>query len=216
MKANTIITTFLVASLCLVTGLIVGLCLDDFMASPALTEKPSKADPTPSVTRQASRNTKQVDLGNGIVLKESVLKSDNGEVTLRMTYLYRNGKIVMVIIWGKKAESESGQYLAKTYWHNDGPILHDGDDDGDGFFELLLLSDESGPLQVFDQTKDGRLIPVGKARLKKMQDICRFMSETFKPIAEGAQQGVPKQEIRKRIEDAIEKTEKKAKAERGQ
>jgi len=216
MKSNTIITAFLAASLCLIAGLIVGLCLDDFMASPAPTEKPSKADPSPPETRRSSRNTKQVDLGNGIVLKESVLKSDNGEVTLRMTYLYRNGKIVMITTWGETAKNETGHYLAKTYWQNDQPMLSDGDDDGDGFFELLMLSDESGPLQVFDQTRDGRLIPVGKARLKEMQDDYRFMGETFKPIVDGAQKGLPKQELRKRIETAIEKAEKRAKAERGQ
>jgi hypothetical protein len=189
-------------------------CLGWLLAAPPSSEAPPAAVSKPNQVGPRSHwDRSQVDLSGGITVKESVERSTNGDVEMRMTRVFRNGKIIMITTWNTTTNNKAGHTACRAHWLDDEPVLFEVDEDGDGIFELLTLWDDKGPTQVFDLTRDERLIPVDKARLKKMQDDCRFMSKTFKPIAEGAKQGVTKQEMRKRIGDAIEKAQERAKTE---
>lgn len=185
-----------------------------FAASPPA-KTPQIAASTPNhVGSRSHWDRSQVDLSGGITVKESVERSSNGDVEMRMTRIVRNGKILMDTVWNTTENNKVGHTACRTFWLDDEPVLGQIDEDGDGFFEFLLLSDDKGPVQAFDLTRDEKLVPVDKTRLKKMQDDYRFMTETFKPIAEGARKGVTKQEMRKRIGDAVEKAQERAETEK--
>jgi len=153
----------------------------------------------------------QLELGDGVVLKESVFRSAKGDVRMRMTTISRNDERLMGIIWSATTKNEAGHTLTKAYWRDSNLILSEGDEDGDGVCELMVLhGDDGGPRHAFDVRKDGGLAPVGKKRLDELKSEYEWMLDVMTPIAEGAKRGVDKQESRKLVEEAIEKAKERA------
>jgi hypothetical protein len=156
-----------------------------------------------------SQKTKNVDLGGGISLTEVVAESDNGEVRQRATTITRNGKRVMVTLWNKATKDRARETFARSYWHDGKLVLSEGDEDGNGILDLLILYDDVGmPIEAFDEKKDGTLFPLSKDRVEKIRKEYGFMLETMTPIVQGAKKGVTEQEGRRLIEDAVTRAKK--------
>lgn len=158
-----------------------------------------------STHRQPSQKANRVNLGDGVGIEETVRKSRNGQVRTCMSTVFCDDQRLMTIVSSSTAGQKSRRTTTKTYWQNGSPIVSEVDEDGDGVFDLLIVSDDNGPKQAFDQKKDGRLLVVSRNRLKEMKDAYGLGLKMMKPIVEGARSGATEQEIQRLVENAIEK-----------
>ncbi len=165
--------------------------------------------------RHDSDKVKRVALGGGVSLKESVFfEPESGEVRSRFSTITRDGERVMMVHWSKTGNAVAGPTLVRSYWQGNKLLLSEGPVDGSAR-KLLYLPDceTGGPLHLFDEKKDGSLVPVSAERLAKMQEEYRFMLGAMTPIHEGANEGVNEQEASKLVENAVAKVKNRKKPE---
>ena len=154
---------------------------------------------------QSGRTNERDETDVGIRVKESVVRAESGDVKVRITRITRNGERIMDITWAKTTKNAHGHAYARGYWQSGELVLIEGDGDGDGVFDIMIVSGGQGPVQAYDEKPNGRLVAVEKERLAKMKEDYAFMLDVMTPIADAAKKGVSEEEQRRVIGEAIQK-----------
>lgn len=107
------------------------------------------------------------------VFEDNVLQSrklevsdhDDGRINRVFTKLFRNGEMIYASSF-YKAEKRT----IRSYYHQDKMVMEEGDEDGDGFFETLILFDEKEqPVEAFSKSKDGSVSQFSKEKLADLK-----------------------------------------------
>ncbi len=84
-------------------------------------------------------------------LKREVSLKDDGQIDCVFIKLYREGQM----IFSSSDMRREKQYI-RGYYHNDKLLMQEGDTDGDGTFEKIILFDkDEQPVEGFLKTADG-------------------------------------------------------------
>jgi hypothetical protein len=90
---------------------------------------------------------------------------DDGQINLVLVKCFRNGKMV----FGSTVDKISN-VTVRGYHHQGKCLAMEGDEDGDGFFETLILVGDNGiPVEGFERSKDGTVTPMGEERFSKIK-----------------------------------------------
>ena len=76
---------------------------------------------------------------------------DDGKIDVVFKKLFRDGQMVYASSFYK-----AGNRTIRSYYHKDKMVVEEGDEDGDGFFEkMILFGGDEQPIEAFKKNKDG-------------------------------------------------------------
>ncbi len=69
------------------------------------------------------------------------------------------------------------KHTIRIYFHQGKIVVEEGDEDGDGFFETLLLFDgDEQPVEGFTKNKDGSVFHLNKEKFAKLKKSFAIIS----------------------------------------
>lgn len=143
-----------------------------------------------------SRETKRIDLGEGLELVETTFYRE-GKLAARVKTYKRAGTLIMA-----QYSVSLGATDTINYYRHGKAILSEFVDKDE---HLMIVSDENGtPIEVYERHKDGTTAPVSSKKLRQLQKEHKFMEAIFAPIANAAQHGDEAKAL-KHVDDAIER-----------
>jgi hypothetical protein len=105
--------------------------------------------------------------GELVSRRVEVSTRDDGEINLVFVKCFRNGKMVFASTLDKM---NNRNVTIRSYHHEGKCLVMEGDEDGDGFFETLMLVGDNGiPVEGFERSKDGTVTPMSEERLSKIK-----------------------------------------------
>jgi hypothetical protein len=97
--------------------------------------------------------------------KEEVSLKDNGQIDYVFIKLFRKGEMTYSSTF-YKSESRT----IRSYYHQGKMTVEEGDEDGDGFFEtIILFNDKEQPVEAFSRSKDGTVTQFSKEKLAELK-----------------------------------------------
>lgn len=90
---------------------------------------------------------------------------DDGVVDRVFIKHFREGEMVFASTFNRTVTN-----TIRSYHHAGRMLVSEGDEDGDGFFETMILFDEKEqPVQAFTKNKDGTVTPFSEAMLGELK-----------------------------------------------
>jgi hypothetical protein len=133
---------------------------------PALAEETTESKVTE--VRKQGRYERITETFKGGVLasrRVEVSLRDDGTIDYVLIKGYRNGKRVF-----HSWEDKRNKVTIRAYYPEGRVRVMEGDEDGDGFFETLILVGDNGiPVEGFERSKDGTVTPMSEERLSKIK-----------------------------------------------
>jgi antitoxin component YwqK of YwqJK toxin-antitoxin module len=97
--------------------------------------------------------------------KVEVSVKDNGQIDYVFTKLFRDGKMTFASTLDNAAKN-----TIRSYYRDGKMIFEEGDEDGDGFFETLILFDtDEQPIEAFSKNKDGVVTQFSNEKLVELK-----------------------------------------------
>lgn len=104
-----------------------------------------------------------------IAKKQEVSLKDNGQIDYLFVKLFRDGQMIFASTFYKSANR-----TIRSYYHAGNMVVEEGDEDGDGFFEtIILFGTNGGPVEAFHKSKDGSVTSFGPDELTKLKESFR-------------------------------------------
>lgn len=156
------------------------LCLTAVLSVSSEKAKQSSANPrTESKVSQSRSNgkykrTTETFTGDILVArKDEVSIKDNGTIDYVFLKLFRDGTMTYASTFNKAARN-----TIRSYYHQGKMVVEEGDQDGDGFFETLILFDAAEqPVEAFSRSKDGTVAEFSKEELSKLKQSFAKLQE---------------------------------------
>ncbi|MFM7214008.1 MAG: hypothetical protein ACKO3H_03915, partial [Verrucomicrobiota bacterium] len=90
---------------------------------------------------------------------------DNGRMDYVFVKHFRNGEMTY-----SQTLYNSENRTIRSYYHQEKMIVLEGDENGDGFFETMILFDaQERPVEAFSKQKDGSVVPFAKEKLAELK-----------------------------------------------
>jgi hypothetical protein len=100
-----------------------------------------------------------------VVRKEEVSLKDNGQTDYVFIKCFRDGKMTYASTFYATVNR-----TIRSYYNQGKMIVMEGDEDGDGFFETMILFDtKEQPVEAFSKSKDGRVTPFTNEKLAELK-----------------------------------------------
>ena len=97
--------------------------------------------------------------------KEEVSLKDNDQIDFVFVKLFRNGEMTCASTF-YKAENRT----VRSYYHHGKMLIEEGDEDGDGFFETMILFDATEqPVEAFKKSKEGIVTQLSKEKFLELK-----------------------------------------------
>lgn len=97
--------------------------------------------------------------------KEEVSVKDNGRIDYVFVKLFRDGEMTY-----SSTLYKTENRTIRSYYHQGKMIVEEGDEDGDGFFEtMILFGANEQPVEAFSQNKDGTVTQFSKEKLAELK-----------------------------------------------
>ncbi len=97
--------------------------------------------------------------------KQEVSAHDDGKIDVVFMKLFRDGEMTYASTFNKAAKN-----TIRSYYHDGKMAVSEGDEDGDGFFETMILFDaKEQPVEAFSKTKDGTVTQFTKEKLAELK-----------------------------------------------
>ncbi len=91
--------------------------------------------------------------GGVIEIRESFMIDSNQTIKVSSRKLYKRGKVVFSELKNNALQQHTA---VRIYWREKQPLIEEIDENGDGFFEFVLIFNSTGePVEAFHKTKDG-------------------------------------------------------------
>lgn len=164
----------------------------------ATAEETSGKSATAAGKVDKSRESKRIDLGDGLVLEEYREFRKGKVVTLIKTY-ERNGETIM--------QHTSMPGIAKdmrSYFRDGKEVLSEQVDDKGRVVSIVVSRDDGSWYELFERQDDGAIAPISTAKLQQARKQFEFMRKNFTPFAEAVKKG-NKKEADERLDSMIEK-----------
>ena len=88
-------------------------------------------------------------------------------------------------------ERKTGK-AARSYYHSDREILCEGDEDGDGFWETMILLDQHHmPAEVFHRLRNGSVRPASTNTIARLRRTYSFGNKYVAPFIEAIKDSSP-------------------------
>lgn len=142
--------------------------------------------------------SKQIDLGDGLVLKEYREFKQGKVVTLIKTY-ERNGETIM-----QHTSMPGTANDMRSYYRDGKEVLSEQVDDKGRVVSLVVSRDDGSWYELFERQDDGAIAPISTAKLQQARKQFEFMTKNFTPFADAVQKG-DKKEADERLDSMIEK-----------
>jgi len=164
----------------------------------ALAEEADGKSATATGKEDKSRDSKRIDLGDGLVLEEYREFKKGKVVTLIKTY-ERNGETIM-----QHTSMPGTANDMRSYFRDGKEVLSEQVDDKSRVVSLVVSRDDGSWYELFERQDDGAIAPISTAKLQQARKQFVFMRKNFTPFAEAAKKG-DKKEADERLESMIEK-----------
>ena len=90
---------------------------------------------------------------------------ENGRIDYMFVKLFRDGEMTYSSTFYK-----SENRTIRSYYHQGKMAVEEGDEDGDGFFETMILFDaKEQPVQAFSKNKDGTVAQFTNGKLAELK-----------------------------------------------
>lgn len=100
-----------------------------------------------------------------VARKEEVSLKDNDQIDYVFVKLFRDGKMIYASTF-YAAENRT----IRSYYHQGKMVMAEGDEDGDGFFETMILFDaKEQPVEAFSKSKDGTVTQFTNEKLAELK-----------------------------------------------
>lgn len=100
-----------------------------------------------------------------VARKEEVSVKDNGQIDYVFVKLFRDGEMTY-----SSTLHKSETRTIRSYYKDGKMAVSEGDEDGDGFFETMILFDaKEQPVEAFSKTKDGTVTQFTKEKLAELK-----------------------------------------------
>lgn len=97
--------------------------------------------------------------------REEVSLRDDGRINFVFVKCFRDGQMTYASTFDKDKNR-----TVRSYYHEGKMLAEEGDEDGDGFFETLILFDvNEEPVEAFERSKDGTVTPFSKEKLSALK-----------------------------------------------
>jgi hypothetical protein len=117
-----------------------------------------------------------------ITTKSVIASGKNGRPDIRCDSTYRGKECIMRVFLEKRASGDFVPY-ARSYQVGHARFV-DSDEDRDGFFETLCLSEDANggrvQVDVFRRERDGTIHPASAEERQKMQNMLESLSRFWK------------------------------------
>jgi len=115
-----------------------------------------------------------------ITTKSFVIPGRHGRPDVRCERTYRGKTCIMTVVSEKRASGEFVPY-ARSFELGYALVV-ESDEDRDGFFETLAISDDvsQNHLEVFTRDRDGTLHPISGEKLAKIKETNRLIVQFWK------------------------------------
>jgi hypothetical protein len=132
---------------------------------------PSESEPQietkVSESSKYGRHARTTEVFHGKVLlsRKVEISGEDGKLKSVSTKLYRDGELIFFSTYFADANR-----TIRGYYHQDKVVMNEGDEDGDGFFETMILFDaKEQPVEAFSKTKDGTVTQFSKEKLAELR-----------------------------------------------
>ena len=132
---------------------------------------PAKSEPQietkVSESTKYGRHTRTTEVFQGKVLlsRKAEVWSEDGTLKAVSIKLFRDGEQIFLSTYFADVNR-----TIRGYYYKDKTVLEEGDEDGDGFFETMILFDEKEqPVEAFSKSKDGTVTPFSKEKLEALK-----------------------------------------------
>jgi hypothetical protein len=96
---------------------------------------------------------------------QEVSSHDDGKIDVVFTKLFRDGEMIYASSFYKTEKR-----TIRSYYHQGKMLVEEGDEDGDGFFETMILFDaKEQPVEAFSKNKDGTVAQFSKEKLADLK-----------------------------------------------
>jgi hypothetical protein len=132
---------------------------------------PAKSEP--QIETKVSESTKygrharttEVFHGKVLLSRKVELSSEDGKLISVSTKLFRDGDVIFFSTYFADANR-----TIRGYYHQGKVVMNEGDEDGDGFFETMILFDaKEQPVEAFSKSKDGTVTQFSKEKLAELR-----------------------------------------------
>jgi hypothetical protein len=97
--------------------------------------------------------------------REEVSLRDDGRINFVFVKLFRDGQVTYASTFDKDKNR-----TVRSYHHKGKILAMEGDEDGDNFFEtLILFNEDEEPVEAFERNKDGTVTLFSKERLSTLK-----------------------------------------------
>ncbi len=97
--------------------------------------------------------------------REEVSLRDDGRINFVFVKLFRDGEM----IYASTLDKDKNRAV-RSYHHNGKVIAMEGDEDGDNFFEtLILFNEQEQPVEAFERNRDGTVTQFSKEKLSELK-----------------------------------------------
>lgn len=106
-------------------------------------------------------------------------KDNNGTNEIKLIQTYRDGKKVLAEVINTKDPKNSYRCI----YVNKAPAMQENDEDGDGFFETIVIYDKDvNIVELFKRSRNGKIYPASKDELYKKQVISKGLKKSFETL----------------------------------
>lgn len=154
----------IVLALCL-TAFVCALAQQVRVSSPS-TNSGSETKVSETRTNGQYKRTTETFAAKVLVARRvEVSLKDNGQIDHVFIKLFRDGKMTFASTFNKPAKN-----TIRSYYHDGKMAVSEGDEDGDGFFETMILFDaKEQPVEAFSKSKDGTVTQFSKEKLVELK-----------------------------------------------
>lgn len=100
-----------------------------------------------------------------VARKEEISLKDNGQTNYVFLKLYRDGEMTYSSTFYK-----SENRIIRSYYHQGKMVVEEGDEDGDGLYETIILFDtKEQPVEAFLRGKDNTVTQFSKEKLAELK-----------------------------------------------
>jgi hypothetical protein len=100
-----------------------------------------------------------------IAQKEEVSVKDNGQIDYVFVKLFRSGEMTY-----SSTVYKLENRTIRSYYNHGKMVVEEGDEDGDGFFETMILFDaKEQPVEAFSKSRDGTVTQFNQEKLAELK-----------------------------------------------
>jgi hypothetical protein len=97
--------------------------------------------------------------------REEVSMRDDGRINFVFEKYFRDGQM----IYASSLEKDKNRTV-RSYHYKEKLVVMEGDEDGDKFFEtMILFNEDEEPVEAFERKKDGTVMPFSKEKLEALK-----------------------------------------------